>query len=89
MSSSNLLFVKEDMIIPHHFTFHELIATRARGRNGGPLFLFDSLVDDTREREDSHTAKVCQRSWYEQNRHIFPASRWTIYTQDKTDAAKK
>jgi hypothetical protein len=33
-SSSNLLFVKEDVIIPHHFSFHELITTRARGRNG-------------------------------------------------------
>jgi protein FAM50 len=83
VSTSNLLFVKEDVIIPHHFTFHELITTKARGRNGGPLFIFDSVIDDDRDREDSHTAKVCERRWYEQNRHIFPASRWTIYTQDK------
>ena len=23
--------------------------------------------------------KVCDRRWYERNKHIFPASRWEIY----------
>lgn len=79
VSTSNLLFIKEDMIIPHHFTFHELITTQARGRTGGALFVFESLVDEDRDKLDSHTAKVCERRWYDQNRHIFPASRWAIY----------
>ena len=36
----SLLYVKEDVIIPHGHTFHELIAHRARGKSG-PLFHFD------------------------------------------------
>jgi protein FAM50 len=28
------------------------------------------------EKEDSHAGKVIHRSWYEKNKHIFPASRW-------------
>ncbi len=79
VTRASLTRCAQDVIVPHHFTFHELITTRARGRNGGPLFIFDNMIDDDREREDSHTAKMCERRWYDQNRHIFPASRWTIY----------
>ena len=31
-TSDNLLYVKEDLIIPHHFTFYDLIITKARGK---------------------------------------------------------
>jgi hypothetical protein len=31
--------------------------------------------------------KVCERRWYEKNKHIFPASRWEIY--DPTVARDK
>lgn len=33
-SSEDLLYVKEDLIIPHHFTFYDLIITKARGKSG-------------------------------------------------------
>ena len=85
VSTQNLLFIKEDMIIPHHFTFYELITTKAKAKNGGPLFNFDVyddvrlLHDATKEKDESHAAKVCERRWYDQNRHIFPASRWTVF----------
>ncbi|KAI8070386.1 FAM50A protein [Gongronella butleri] len=80
----NLIYVKEDLIIPHHYTFYDFIINKVRGKSG-PLFNFDvhddvRLVNDaTVEREDSHAGKVVERSWYERNKHIFPASRWEMY----------
>ncbi|KAA6375933.1 MAG: putative Protein FAM50 [Streblomastix strix] len=88
-SSNELMFVKEDVILPHHITFHDLIVSKARGKSG-PLWNWDVHDDvrmeiDTRiEKDESHAAKVVDRQWYEQNKHIFPVNRWDIY-----DPAKK
>ncbi|KAI9139365.1 XAP5, circadian clock regulator-domain-containing protein [Paraphysoderma sedebokerense] len=87
----NLIYVKEDLIIPHHYTFYDFILNRVRGKSG-PLFHFDvhddvRLVSDARvETEESHAGKVCERSWYERNKHIFPASRWEIFDPSKNYA---
>ena len=38
------------------------------------------LVNDSRvEKDESHPGKICERHWFERNKHIFPASRWEIY----------
>lgn len=83
-----LMYVKEDLIIPHHYSFYDFIVTKARGKSG-PLFSFD-VYDDIRmtndakiEKDESHAGKVCLRSWYERNKHIFPASRWEPYDPEK------
>ncbi|KAI8391480.1 FAM50A protein [Radiomyces spectabilis] len=79
----NLLYIKEDLIIPHHFTFYDFIINKTRGKSG-PLFSFDvhddiRLVNDaTIEKDESHAGKVVERAWYERNKHIFPASRWEV-----------
>ncbi|KAI9472708.1 hypothetical protein H4R22_002635 [Coemansia sp. RSA 1290] len=87
-SADSLVYVKEDLIIPHHYTFYDFIINKARGKSG-PLFNFD-VHDDVRltndaqiEKDDSHAGKVCERSWYERNKHIFPANRWEIYDPEK------
>lgn len=83
-SVDQLMYVKEDIILPHHYTFYDLIVTKARGKSG-PLFLFDChddvriVSDATIEKEESHAGKVILRSWYERHKHIFPASRWEPY----------
>lgn len=88
-SADALMYIKEDLIIPHHYSFYDFVVMKARGKSG-PLFNFDvvedvRLVDDaSREKEDAHASKVVERRWYERNRHIFPASRWEVY-----DPAKK
>lgn len=89
--ADGLIYVKEDLIMPSHITFHELIARKARGKSG-PLFAFD-VYDDVRlkadarmEKDESHPGKVIERRWYEKNKHAFPASRWELFdwkTQDK------
>ncbi|XP_077983187.1 protein FAM50A-like isoform X2 [Glandiceps talaboti] len=84
----NLMYIKEDLIIPHHYSFYDFIVTKARGKSG-PLFSFDvhddiRLVNDaTVEKDESHAGKVVLRSWYERNKHIFPASRWEPYDPEK------
>lgn len=87
-SVENLLYIKEDLIIPHQYTFYELIINRARGKSG-PLFHFDvhedvrTIADATIEKDESHAGKVVERHWYDKNKHIFPASRWEIYDPTK------
>jgi len=84
----NLLYVKEDLIIPHHYTFYDFIINKARGKSG-PLFNFDVhddvrlVADATIEKDESHPGKVVERAWYERNKHIFPANRWEVYDPDK------
>jgi len=91
VSVDNLLYIKEDLIIPHHYTFYDFIINKVRGKSG-PLFHFDvhddvRLLADARvERDESHAGKVVERRWYERNKHIFPASRWELYTPDKVFA---
>ncbi|CAB0044927.1 unnamed protein product [Trichogramma brassicae] len=87
--ADQLMYVKEDLILPHHYTFYDFIVTKARGKSG-PLFTFD-VHDDVRmvsdasvETQESHAGKVLLRSWYERNKHIFPASRWEPYDPTKT-----
>lgn len=66
-----------------HYTFYDFIINKARGKSG-PLFNFDVhddvrlLADATKEKDESHAGKVVERSWYNRNKHIFPASRWEV-----------
>ena len=84
----NLMYVKEDLIIPTHYTFYDFIINKTRGKSG-PLFSFDvrddvRLVSDARvETEDSHAGKVMERAWYERHKHMFPANRWEIFDPEK------
>jgi protein FAM50 len=87
-SVDQLMYVKEDIILPHHYSFYDLIVTKARGKSG-PLFIFDCHEDirmqndASIEKEESHAGKVVLRSWYERHKHIFPASRWEVYDPEK------
>ncbi|KAF5842122.1 XAP5, circadian clock regulator-domain-containing protein [Dunaliella salina] len=88
VSVDNLIYVKEDIILPHHYTFYDLIASKARGKSG-PLFDFGvhediRVVNDaSREKNESHAGKVVERHWYDRNKHIFPASRWEVYDPER------
>ncbi|CAG2105859.1 unnamed protein product [Medioppia subpectinata] len=89
VTADQLMYIKEDLIIPQHYTFYDFIVTKARGKSG-PLFAFDVhddvrlTMDVTVERDESHAGKVLLRSWYERNKHIFPASRWEPYDPTKS-----
>jgi len=89
VSVDNLMYIKEDLIIPQHYTFYDFIINKARGKSG-PLFNFDVhddvrlLADASKEKDESHAGKVVERSWYQRNKHIFPASRWEVYDPART-----
>eukprot|EP00878_Enallax_costatus_P021732 GHUV01023023.1.p1 GENE.GHUV01023023.1~~GHUV01023023.1.p1 ORF type:complete len:354 (+),score=142.08 GHUV01023023.1:159-1220(+) len=63
VSVDNMMYIKEDLILPHHHTFYELIINKARGKSG-PLFDFGVnldiriLHDATQENQDVHAGKV-------------------------------
>lgn len=106
VSVDQLIFVKDDVILPHHYSFYDFIVTRARGRTG-LLFTFtetlklnsvpevpassattgsnptDATLDTQAAGQASHAGKICLRSWYERNKHIFPACRWEPYDPEK------
>ncbi|EKM82535.1 hypothetical protein AGABI1DRAFT_82301 [Agaricus bisporus var. burnettii JB137-S8] len=89
ISVDNLMYIKEDLIIPHQYTFYDFLVNKARGKSG-PLFNFDVhddvrlLADATREKDESHAGKVVERGWYQRNKHIFPASRWEVFDPEKS-----
>ena len=89
MSVTDMMYVKEDMILPHSVTFYSLIKQRAKGKGGGSLFCFGVYEDvrlksDARvEKDESHAGKVVDRHWYEKNRHIFPANRWEVFDPEQ------
>uniref|UniRef100_A0A672I477 FAM50A/XAP5 C-terminal domain-containing protein n=1 Tax=Salarias fasciatus TaxID=181472 RepID=A0A672I477_SALFA len=71
-----LMYIKEDLIIPHHHSFYDFIVTKARGKSG-PLFSFDvhddiRLVNDaTVEKDEVSRAK---RRWTRCRRRVsFPS----------------
>jgi protein FAM50 len=88
VSVDNLMYVKEDIILPQNMSFYDLIKSKARGKSG-PLFEF-SVVEDvrlkndaTKEKKDSHAGKVVERHWFEQHKHQFPANRWEPFDPEK------
>lgn len=110
VSVDQLIFVKDDVILPHHYSFYDFIVTRARGRTGllftftealklntiievpatattttgiNPTDLTTTATPAANESQISHAGKICLRSWYERNKHIFPACRWEPYDPEK------
>ncbi|KAJ6240148.1 xap-5 protein-related [Anaeramoeba flamelloides] len=80
----DLMFIKEDLILPINYSFYDLIVTKARGKSG-PLFDWGAhedvrlFADSRKEKKESHAAKVVLRSWYNKNKHDFPACRWEVF----------
>ena len=66
-TAEDLMYVKEDIILPFDISFYDLIATKARGKSG-PLFNFDvhddlrvGAVDSRVEKDESHPGKIVER----------------------------
>jgi len=82
-SPATLLFVKEDLIIPTHLTFYDLMRSDAVGRTGKPLFNFDTTDEEEfmvptklQKTADKYPGKVVCRRWFLRNQHVYPVSRW-------------
>jgi protein FAM50 len=85
---SQLLYIKEDLIIPHDATFYDFIATDARGKSGSLVYF--GVKDDIRlagnaqqERDDAHAGKIMEESFYKTNQHIHPYNRFEKYDPKK------
>ncbi|KAL8442840.1 hypothetical protein Emed_007145 [Eimeria media] len=63
VAPENLMYVKEDLILPHNMTFFELIRSKARGKSG-PLFHFDAHDDfNPSKTYDTYTIYGDERMW--------------------------
>ncbi|EPQ28710.1 uncharacterized protein PFL1_03514 [Pseudozyma flocculosa PF-1] len=88
VSVDNLMYIKEDLIIPHHYTFYDFIVNKTRGKSG-PLFNFDVhddirlVADATVEKDESHAGKVVERTFFNRNKHVWPYSRWEVFDPNK------
>lgn len=84
LGGDSLMYIKEDLIIPHTYSFYDLIVTKARGKSG-PLFSFDvhddvrMTIDASIEKDESHAGKIVTKAYYERNKNNFPASRWEVF----------
>jgi protein FAM50 len=78
----NLLLVKDDVMLPQGLTFYYLLVGRAHNGKGQVLFQRHASADKG-DAGKAHAAKVVQRSWYESNKHIYPASRWELFDESK------
>ncbi|KAI5817206.1 XAP5, circadian clock regulator-domain-containing protein [Pyronema omphalodes] len=93
VSVDDLLLVRGEVIIPHHYEFYYFIANKTTGPNGilfdypselAPMDPKSTAESKTAEathggKEDPTMTKVVDRRWYERNKHIFPASIWTDF----------
>jgi len=82
-ASDSLLFVKENIIIPHQYTFYELIEAKVQGKTGS---LDQWIVEGdnssaTRTGAHEHISKIVARNFYERNKHINPFNLWEVYVE--------
>ena len=67
-SVDQMMFIKSDTIIPHQYTFYDLIVTKAEGKSG-TLFEFETDQEMTKIETTNvmakSTVKICTRNWYE------------------------
>ncbi|KJF60437.1 XAP5 domain-containing protein [Coccidioides immitis RS] len=91
----DLMLVRGDIIIPHHYEFYYFIANRVPSftSSGGLLFDYSNTAPAEDDQEsplplegadmDPTFTKVVDRRWFERNKHIFPASLWREFEPGK------
>ena len=75
---NSIYAVKENYIFPHDMTFHEIIKIESMEQSC--VFNFEKEDDVLVDR--GRPIKVVNKSWYEEFKHVFPASRWVVYTSN-------
>ncbi|PGH36203.1 E3 ubiquitin-protein ligase CCNP1IP1 [[Emmonsia] crescens] len=89
----DLMCVRGNVIIPHHYEFYYFIANRVPSftKAGGLLFDYTNTAPPQSSEDpesqpplegadmDPALTKVVDRRWFERNKHIFPASLWREY----------
>ena len=89
----DMMLVRSGIIIPHYYDFQYFITNHVQGFKG-TLFDFsaepsgaslsrDSDAELEGAAHDPNITQVVEKSWYEQNKHIFPASVWEHFDPKK------
>uniref|UniRef100_A0A6B2LJM4 FAM50A/XAP5 C-terminal domain-containing protein n=1 Tax=Arcella intermedia TaxID=1963864 RepID=A0A6B2LJM4_9EUKA len=97
-STDLLLFVKENIILPHHYTFYELIEAKGNGQQTSCLDNWcqpesssnpspTTPILSSRSSALAHTAKIVEKNFYDRNKHLHPFNLWEVFTE-KTSTLK-
>ena len=81
-SPEHLMYVKEGIIIPLHYTFYDFVINKTKGKNG-LLFYPEAPPTVDSSTPDNQVGKVVDKLWYEKNKHIYPASQWELFDPQK------
>jgi protein FAM50 len=77
----DLMYIKEGIIIPLHYTFYDFLVNKTQGKSG---LLFDADAPASAIGIPDHViGKVVDRVWYDRNKHIYPASTWDVFDPQK------
>lgn len=79
MSFENLMFVKDEVIIPLNYSFHELLLLSTQGKSG-PLFTLQNDENDANlfHEVDSNVGRIMVRHFYDLNKHVFPYNKYEV-----------
>jgi protein FAM50 len=79
---SNLVLVKENIMLPLDLTIYECLRRKATVRQKRPLFEF-TQDEHKVEVDSSKNCKIVSRSWLERNKHVYPAKQWIQFDPAK------
>ncbi|OLL23819.1 FAM50 family protein [Neolecta irregularis DAH-3] len=86
--TDDVMLVQGQLIIPHHYEFHWFIMHKKRGIFGQLLFDFNSEQSLDNRELSFQIPKVTTKTWYQKNKHIYPASRWQSFDPLKNYAQR-
>ncbi|KAL2313803.1 Xap-5-like protein [Schizosaccharomyces pombe] len=94
LDMDKFLLVQSDLIIPHHHELYYFYINKVQGRDG-LLFDFDKLscsspeMVATTQLPSQCIPHLVQKSYYLQNRHVFPCVHWEVFDSRKDYSLEK
>lgn len=84
VSAEKLLFAKDDIIIPHEMSLYYFQAHEVKGKFGLLFEFYDpENMNRVRNKNDVRLGRIVTRKYAENNKHIYPCSKWELYDPEK------
>lgn len=85
LTTDDLMYVKENAIIPTNYTFYKLYVTKATYKSI-PLYIYKTSSeevlsnDEKNTQNEIHVDKVVDKRWYSKNKHVYPYNKWEKFS---------
>lgn len=84
VGAEKLLFAKDDVIIPHEMSLYYFQAHEVKGKFGLLFEFYDpENLGRIRNKNDVRLGRIVTRKYAENNKHIYPCSKWELYDPEK------